>query len=47
MIGNVTSFDEFFALYFIRKYNIRRLAEIKMLELIISIKYYTKFWPKA
>lgn len=47
MVGTATSFDEFFVLYFIKKHNIRRLAEIKMLELIISIKYYTKFWPKA
>jgi len=47
MIGNVCSFDEFFVLYFIRKHNIRRLAELKMLEFVISLKYYCKFWPKA
>jgi hypothetical protein len=47
MIGNVSSLDEFFVLYFIRKHNIRRLAEVKMLEFVISIKYYSKFWPKA
>lgn len=47
MVGNVCSFDEFFALYFIRKNSVRRLAELKMLEFVISLKYYSKFWPKA
>lgn len=32
---------------FIRKYNMRRLAELKLLEFLISVKYYTKFWQKA
>lgn len=47
MVGNVSSFDEFFVLFFVRKHNIRRLAELKMLEFVISLKYYAKFWPKA
>jgi hypothetical protein len=29
------------------KFKMRRLAEVKLLELIISLKYYTKFWVKA
>jgi|JI6StandDraft_1071083.scaffolds.fasta_scaffold02311_7 hypothetical protein len=47
MVGNVCSFDEFFVLHFVRKHSIRRLAELKMLEFVISLKYYSKFWPKA
>lgn len=33
--------------YFISKYRIRRLAELKLLGFIISLKYYCKFWQKA
>lgn len=46
-IGNGMLFDEFVVFFFITKYRIRRLAELKLLEFIISLKYYTKFWPKA
>ena len=40
-------FDEFVIFYFITKFKIRRLAEVKLLEMIISLKYYAKFWSKA
>jgi hypothetical protein len=41
------SFDEFVILYFISKFKIRRLAEVKLLEMVISLKYYARFWSKA
>ena len=47
MVGNSMLFDEFVVFYFIKKYRIRRLAEVKLLEFIISLRYYTKFWLKA
>lgn len=47
MVGNAMLFDEFVVFFFLKKYRIRRLAEVKLLEFIISIKYYTKFWMKA
>lgn len=47
MVGNAMLFDEFVVYYFLRKHRIRRLAEVKLLEFIISLKYYAKFWKKA
>lgn len=34
-------------LYFLKKYQLRRLAEIKMIEFISSLKYYMKIWTRA
>ena len=47
MVGNGMLFDEFVVFYFLKKYKIRRLAEVKLLEFIISLKYYSRFWTKA
>lgn len=47
MVGNAMLCDEFVVFFFLRKYRIRRLAEVKLLEFIISLKYYSKFWIKA
>lgn len=47
MVGNAMLFDEFVVFYFLKKQKIRRLAEVKVLEFIISLKYYSKFWIKA
>lgn len=41
------SFDEFLIFYFITKFKLRRLAEVKLLQFIISLKYYSKFWIRA
>lgn len=41
------SFDEFLIFFFVVKFKMRRLAEVKLLEFIISLKYYSKFWIKA
>lgn len=46
-IGNGMLFDEFVVFYFLNKHRIRRLAEVKLLEFIISLKYYSKYWLKA
>ena len=40
-------FDEFVVHFFMKRHRIRRLAEVKLLEFIISIKYYSKFWVKV
>ena len=47
MVGNGMLFDEFVVYYYLKKYKIRRLAEVKLLEFIISLKYYSRFWIKA
>jgi hypothetical protein len=47
MVGNSMLFDEFVVCYFLKKYRIRRLAEVKLLEFVISLKYYSKFWVRA
>jgi ribosome recycling factor len=47
MVGNAMLFDEFVVFYFLKKQKIRRLAEVKVLEFIISLKYYSRFWIKA
>jgi hypothetical protein len=46
-IGNGMNFDEFVVFFFLNKHRIRRLAETKLLEFIISLKYYSRYWPKA
>jgi hypothetical protein len=46
-IGNGILFDEFVVFYFLKKHRIRRLAEIKLLEFIISLKYYNRYWLRA
>ena len=46
MVGNAMLFDEFVVFFFIKKYKIRSLSEVKLLEFIISLRYYTKFWPR-
>lgn len=46
-IGNSMQFDEFVVFYFLNKHRIRRLAEVKLLEFIISLKYYSRYWTRA
>jgi len=45
--SNYLSLEEFLIIYFLRKYKLRRLAEVKLIEFISSLKYYTKIWPRA
>jgi hypothetical protein len=47
MVGNSMLFDEFVVCFFLKRHRIRRLAEVKLLEFIISLKYYSKFWLRA
>ncbi|CAI2376513.1 unnamed protein product [Moneuplotes crassus] len=44
---NYLALEEYIILHFIRKYKLRRLAEVKLIEFISSLKYYTKIWPRA
>ena len=46
-IGNGMLFDEFVVFYFLQKHRIRRLAEVKLLEFMISLKYYSRYWQRA
>lgn len=39
--------EEYILLYFLDKHKLRRLAEIKLIELLTSLKYYVDVWPRA
>lgn len=41
------SFEEFLILDFLRIHKTRRLAELKLLEFLISLRYYITKWPRA
>jgi hypothetical protein len=45
--SNYLSLEEFLILYFLRMHKLRRLAEVKLIDFIASLKYYTKIWPRA
>ena len=45
--SNYLSLEEFLILYFLKKHKLRRLAEVKLIDFISSLKYYTKIWPRA
>lgn len=45
--SNYLSLEEYLILYFLKKHKLRRLAEVKLIEFISSLKYYTKIWPRA
>ena len=45
--SNYVSLEEFLLLFFLKKCQLRRLAEIKVIEFISSLKYYMKLWPRA
>eukprot|EP00828_Plagiopyla_frontata_P021586 TRINITY_DN28172_c0_g1_i2.p1 TRINITY_DN28172_c0_g1~~TRINITY_DN28172_c0_g1_i2.p1 ORF type:complete len:429 (-),score=45.32 TRINITY_DN28172_c0_g1_i2:28-1314(-) len=47
LINTTCNFDEFVCLYFLKTHKIRRLAELKLLEFLVSLKYYCKLWSKA
>lgn len=46
-INSTMTFDEFICIYFLKVYKLRRMAEIKLLEFLVSLKYYYKLWPRA
>lgn len=39
--------EEFACIYFLRTHKLRRIAEIKLFEFLVSLKYYIKLWPRA
>lgn len=39
--------DEYVMIYFLDKYKFRSLAELKLLEMLASLKYYWEMWPRA
>jgi hypothetical protein len=45
--SNYLALEEFLILYFLKHNKLRRLAEVKLIEFISSLKYYTKIWPRA
>ena len=44
---NSFGFDEYVILYFLKTHKLRRVAEIKLLEFLVSIRYYLKTWTRA
>ena len=45
--SNYVAMEEFMLIFFLRKYQLRRLAEIKVIEFVCSLKYYMKIWSRA
>jgi len=45
--SNYLSLEEFLLIYFLKKYQLRRLVEVKIIEFISSLKYYIKIWTRA
>ncbi len=45
--SNYVPLEEYVLLYFLNKCKLRRLAEIKVIELLTSLKYYLAIWPRA
>lgn len=41
------NFEETLLLYFLDKYKFRRQAELKLVEVLASLKYYWEMWPRA
>mmetsp|Transcript_16847 Transcript_16847/g.16097 ORF Transcript_16847/g.16097 Transcript_16847/m.16097 type:complete len:279 (+) Transcript_16847:1881-2717(+) len=44
---NYISLEEYLLVYFLEKHKLRRLAEIKLIELLTSLKYYQDIWIRA
>jgi hypothetical protein len=40
-------FDEYVCAFFLRVHKLRRLAEMKLFEFLVSLRYYAKTWPRA
>jgi hypothetical protein len=50
IIGSVRPFlklDEYVCIYFLKKHQLRRLAELKLVEFLASLKHYSKLWSRA
>lgn len=47
LFNTSVSMDEFLCLFFLKTHKLRRTAEIKLLEFLVSLKYYSKMWPRA
>ena len=41
------SLEEYILIYFLGKHKLRRLAELKLIECLTSLKYYVEIWPRA
>jgi hypothetical protein len=39
--------EEYTCVFFINKWSMRRISELKLLEFIAGLKYYVGFWPRA
>ena len=51
VVGSITNsivpFEEYITLFFTKLYSHRRLAELKTLEFLSSLKYYSEVFPRA
>ena len=41
------TFEEYLLIFFLQTYKLRRLAEIKLIEFLTSLRHYVKKWPRA
>jgi hypothetical protein len=39
--------DEYILIYYLDKYKYRNQAEFKLMEMLVSLKYYWDMWPRA
>ena len=39
--------EEYLIIFFMDKFKLRRLAEVKLIETLTSLKYYLEVWPRA
>lgn len=47
ILNSFIGFDEYIVLYFIKMFNQKARSELKMLEFLSSLKYYSDKWPRA
>ena len=45
--SNYLPLEEFLIIFFLKREKLRRLAEIKLIEFLCSLKYYIAIWPRA
>lgn len=45
--NSMVPFEEYMAIYFIKQHSHKRLAELKALEFLSSLKYYAEVFPRA
>jgi hypothetical protein len=47
LMTSTVTLDEYLCLFFVKKNDLRRTAELKLFEFLVSLRYYVKQWPRA